>query len=290
MPEEREKPPLSLRVATTLCLLAVVLMVCIRSLNAVNTFPPTEKDADLAPKLAAERDDIREVRIPTADGLELYGWVQGRDDAPRKIIQFMGNAEYVGPSAELYAETALALNAQFLLFDYRGFANSPGRPSEAALYADAEAVWNFAHVQLKWQPRNIIVWGRSLGGAPATWLARKQVLAEAAPAALILEAPFTSAGDMGKAMLPWLIVPQWLTYSMLDNLARAPDLNLPVFHLHSRDDEIIPIEQGRQLHEALSGPKRWLELDCGHNDVWSSSTRAARIRAAMNQFLAGHGQ
>lgn len=290
MPEEREKPPLSLRVATTLCLLAVVFMVCIRSLNAVNTFPPTAKDADLAPKLAAERDDVREVRIPTADGLELYGWVQGPDDAPRKIIQFMGNAEYVGPSTELYAETATALGAQFLLFDYRGFANSPGQPSEAALYADAEAVWNFALTQLKWQPPNIIVWGRSLGGAPATWLARKQVLAEAAPAALILEAPFTSAGDMGKAMLPWLIVPHWMTYSMLDNLSRAPELKLPVFHVHGRNDEIIPFEQGRQLHEALPGPKQWLELDCGHNDVWSSNARAAQIRAEMNQFLAGHGK
>ncbi|MBX3460386.1 MAG: alpha/beta hydrolase [Planctomycetes bacterium] len=289
MPEVPEKAPLALRAMTTLCLLAVVSMVCIRSLNAVNTFPPTDKDTALAPRLAAERADVREVRVPTSDGLALYGWVLGDDAAPRKVIQFMGNAEYVGPSVELYAQTAGEVAIQFLLFDYRGFANSPGTPSEVGLYSDADAAWSFAINELKWRASQIIVWGRSLGGAPAIWLARRQVLAERPPAALILEAPFTSAPEMGKALLPWLIVPHWMSYSMFDNLGRAPDLKLPVFHLHGKRDEIIPFEQGQRLHKALPGPKHWLELDCGHNDVWSDSARAAQIRAALRGFLAGHG-
>jgi pimeloyl-ACP methyl ester carboxylesterase len=291
------KVPLALRGLFFVTLMVLGLLVMFRVLNQASVFPPVPKDAGLAPRLAMTTPNVREVRFAAEDGAPLYGWVQGRDDAPVKILQTMGNAEYVGPNADLYTETAEFLDAQFLLFDYRGFANSEGRPSEAGVYADIRGAYRFAVEELKWRPGQIVIWGRSLGGAPATRLCadllaeprREGLKAGGPPRALFLEAPFTSIPEMGKVAMPHLGVPQWLCYSMMDNLGRAPGLKLPVLHWHGDKDEIIPFTQGEQLHAALPGPKTFLRLEgVGHNNIWDDDARARRIRAAMRDFLAAH--
>lgn len=285
-PVKQPVPP-ALRISLTGVLLVTLLLLGVRYMNAANLYPGVVNGAEAGPALARERNDVREVEFTTADGVKLYGWVQGDDAAPRKIIQFMGNGEQVGPAAELYAASCKALNAQFLLFDYRGFGASEGKPSEPGLYADARAAHAFAVDQLKWRPESIILWGRSLGGGPAIKLAAE--LAENPPAALILEAPFTSVRDMASLRLSHLGKPEWLVYDLYDNLSRAPGLKLPVFHFHGDADEIIPYAQGEQLFAALPGPKQHLALSgAGHNDIWSNETRAALIRARINEFLGAH--
>lgn len=285
-PDNRVPP--ALRASFTAVLLAGLLLLGVRYMNAANLYPGVVNGAETGPALARGRDDVREIEITTADGVKLYGWVQGDDAAPRKIIQFMGNGEQVGPGAQLVAGLCRALNAQFLLFDYRGFGASAGKPSEPGLYADARAVHAFAVNQLKWQPARIILWGRSLGGGPAVKLA-SELLAENPPAALILEAPFTSVRDMAAVALPHLGKPEWLVYDLYDNLGRAPHLKLPVFHFHGTADEIIPYEQGERLFSALPGPKEHMDLPgVGHNDIWSDQARAAMIRERINSFLGAH--
>lgn len=291
------KVPLALRGLFFVTLLALGLLVMFRVLNQASVFPPVPKDAGLAPRLAKTTPNVREVRFAAEDGAPLYGWVQGRDEAPVKIIQTMGNAEYVGPNADLYTETAAFLDAQFLLFDYRGFANSEGKPSEAGLYSDARGAYRFAVEELKWRPSQIVIWGRSLGGGPATRLVsdllakerRESLKAGGPPRALFIEATFTSIPEMGKVAMPQLITPHWFCYSLLDNLGRAPGLKLPVLHWHGDKDEIIPFAQGEQLHAALPGPKTFLRLEGAmHNNVWDDADRALRIRTAMRDFLASH--
>lgn len=284
----KQPAPLALRISLTGVLLVTLLLIGVRYLNAANLYPGVVNGADTGPALARERSDVREVEFTTADGVKLYGWVQGDDAAPRKIIQFMGNGEQVGPSASMYEAHCRALKAQFLLFDYRGFGASEGRPSEPGLYADARAAHAFAVNELKWRPEAIILWGRSLGGGPAIKLAT-ELLAENPPAALILEAPFTSVRDMASLRLSHLGKPEWLVYDLYDNLSRAPGLKLPVFHFHGDADDIIPYAQGEQLFAALPGPKQHLALPgVGHNDIWSDETRAAQIRARINEFLGAH--
>ncbi len=289
--------PRHLHAILLLSVLIVAGLAGLRFLNRVAVFPPTLKDASVGPRVAAERTDVREARIPTEDGLSLYGWVQGRDAAPRKIIMFGGNAEYTGPSAQMYADRCAALDCQFLIFDYRGFANSPGQPSEHGLYRDARGAYNFAITELGWKPAQIILWGRSLGGAVAIRLAhelqaetRREALKDGAPAAaLLLEAPFLSIGAMGKHYYPWLIKPEWFAYTIMDNGKLAADLKLPVFQLHGDKDEIIPFEQGEALHAAFKGPKQFLRLEgVMHNNVWQDEARTKRIDQAMDEFLNKH--
>lgn len=288
MPDEtRERPPLPLRLSMYCVVMAILMLAAVRWLNAASLYPGVGADASIGPATAVKTADVREVHFTTEDGVRLYGWVQGPDSASRKIIQFMGNGEFVGPAAKLYADTAKALDAQFLLFDYRGFANSEGEPSERGLYADARAAWKFATIELGW--KRIIIWGRSLGGAPAIKLTTELIEAGTPPAALILESPFASIRAMAKAKMAHLGKPEWLIYESYDNLSRAPALTLPVFHLHSVLDEVIPYQQAEDLHEALPGPKELLTLGAvGHNDTWDDPSRAREIREQIDAFLRRH--
>ncbi|MCA8911765.1 MAG: alpha/beta hydrolase [Planctomycetes bacterium] len=283
---KRDRVPWALRLTFTPVLLVIMMLIGIRMLNAISVYPPIEMDKSIAPKLAAERPDVTEVHFEADDGVKLYGWVLGAKDARRRIIACTGNGDYVGSIAGLYSDHAEALDAQFLLFDYRGYANSEGRPGEAGLYADARGAYRYAVHELGWKPTEIVLWGRSLGGAPAIKLAYDLVADGAPPRALVLEAPFTNIHDMAQVAMPALGKPEWLIYEMYDNLARAPKLTLPVFHYQGTGDEIIPFEQGETLFAALPGPKEHLTLEgVGHLNIWEDSTRGSMIRHRIDAFL-----
>lgn len=291
------KIPAHLRIILLLTVMVAALLVLFRFLNRVAVFPPIPKDASVGPRVAAERTDVREVRFAAEDGLTLYGWVQGSNEARHKILMFGGNAEYTGPSANLYADRCAGLDCQFLVFDYRGFANSPGQPSEHGLYADARGAYKFAITELGWKPAQIILWGRSLGGAVAIRLAyelqaetRRESLKDGAPAAaLLLEAPFLSIGEMGQHYYPWLLKPEWFAYTIMDNGKLAADLTLPVIHIHGDKDEIIPFQQGEQLHKAFKGPKQFVRLEgVMHNNIWHDEARTRQLDHDLNTFIRKH--
>ena len=291
--EERKQAPLSLRVAFMLVLVAIVMLIAVRVLNAVSIYPPLPMDASRAPALAKERDDVTELQITTEDNVKLYGWLIGDEDAKRRMIAFTGNGDHVGSIAQLYTAHAHALDAQCIIFDYRGYANSEGTSSEQGLYRDARAVYSYAVNELKWAPDQVILWGRSLGGGPAIKLAhellsdqRPDSLANGgAPRALILEAPFTCISDMAQVAMPHLGKPEWLIYECYDNIARAPELTLPVFHFHGTGDGIIPYAQGEALCDVLPDHEHMKLEGTGHNDIWSDQERAAEIRGRILAFL-----
>ncbi|MBZ0137012.1 MAG: alpha/beta hydrolase [Planctomycetes bacterium] len=283
---KRIPAPLALRIGFVLVVLAIALLSWVRWANAANLYPGAMLGDDDARALAAARGDVREVEIVTDDGLTLYGWVLGDAARPRKIIQFMGNGERVGLGADVYAATGDALRAQLLLFNYRGFGESEGRPDEPGLYCDARAVYRFATEDLGWEPSQIIIWGRSLGGGPATKLTSELIEQGQPPAALVLEAPFTNVPDMAREHMGFLARPEWFVYAGYDNLERAPGLTLPVFHFHGTDDEIVPFAYAERLHAALPGPKEFLALSgARHNDVWSDATE---LRSRIDAFLGKH--
>jgi uncharacterized protein len=292
----RERLPLSLRLTFAPLLAALLILIGLRVLNHASVFPPVPMDRDMGPALAAQRADVREVRFAADDGTGLYGWVMGREDAPLKILFAGGNGEYVGPFADEHAARCRALDARVLLFDYRGYGNSEGSPSEAGIYSDARGAYRFALAELGWRPADIVLWGRSLGGAPTTHLAaallqdeRPPALAEGAPPrAVILEATFTSAAGMARAMMPFLIRPDWLCYCSLDNLGRAAGLTVPVFIYHGTADEIVPFAHGQALYDALPGRRRLLPLEgVRHNGIWHNAQRAAAIYEELRAFLKG---
>jgi pimeloyl-ACP methyl ester carboxylesterase len=151
-------------------------------------------------------------------------------------------------------------NSDVFIIDYRGYGQSEGRPNEAGTYLDAEAAWRYLVEDRGIEPKQIIAFGRSLGGAVAAWLA-----IEHPPKGLILESTFTSVPDMAARQFPFLPV-RWLARTQYNTIDRLPQIYVPLLISHSPDDRIIPYSHGQRLFEVANTPKYFLRMKGGHNE------------------------
>ena len=219
------------------------------------------------------------VHLDTEDGERLHGWWIPADDARGTLLFFHGNAGNISGRIESVRQFhQLGLNV--LIFDYRGYGESTGAPSEKGLYGDAEAAWQYLTGVRKVAPQQVVVFGRSLGAGPATWLAMQH-----RPGALIVESAFTSVPDIGAHHYPWLPV-RLLTTTQFNNLDRIARVEVPLLVIHSPGDAVVPFEHGRRLFEAAREPKQFLEIKGGHNDGFLVS--ADRYMRTIDQFLRAH--
>jgi fermentation-respiration switch protein FrsA (DUF1100 family) len=204
---------------------------------------------------------FEDVRFVAADGVALHGWfVPGR--RAETLVWFHGNAGNISHRLDNLRWLHELVGVNVLLFDYRGYGQSAGEPSEAGLYADARAALAHLRGRSDVDEKRIIYFGRSLGSAVAVDLA----LAEP-PYGLILETPFTSVRDMSTRLLPGplsIAVP-----SMFDNLAKIESIGCPKLFIHGDADELVPYEQGRRLYESAKPPKAFFTIrGAGHNDTY----------------------
>ena len=209
-----------------------------------------------------------DVTITTSDGVNLHGWfVPG--DGRRVIIWFHGNAGNIGHRVENLVLMREQLRVSVFLFDYRGYGNSEGAPSEQGLYLDAEAALEYTKTRTGLEAdEGIVYFGRSLGAAVAVELATRYP-----PRALLLESPFTSIQGMAQKIHPVVskLVPLGLVVrSRFDALAKIGQVHTPVMVLHGDQDDMIPIEMGRELFEAANEPKAFYTIrGARHNDTYA---------------------
>lgn len=198
-----------------------------------------------------------DVWLDTSDRERVHAWFV-KTRAPRGTLLYChGNAGNISHRLESLRIFA-ALGLDVLIFDYRGYGASSGKPSEAGTYLDAATAWAWLADR---RPANrILIFGRSLGAAVALDLAT-QVKA----GGLILESPFTSIPDLGAEFYPFLPVRLLARYAY-DNLAKIPGLKTPLLLVHSTQDEMIPFRHGQALFSAAPEPKQMLEIRGGHND------------------------
>ncbi len=199
------------------------------------------------------------VEFSTADGETLSGWWVPVPDAAGTVLFFHGNAGNISHRLD-YLLMFYRLGYNTFIFDYRGYGLSSGKPSEAGTYRDAQAAWQYLTEARSVAPASVVLFGESLGGAIAAWLA-----AHEKPGLMVLASAFTSIPDMAAKLYPFLPV-RLLARFEYNTLAYLQDVACPVFVAHSPEDEIVPFEQGRMLYEAAPAPKRFLELQGGHND------------------------
>lgn len=233
--------------------------------------PPPEIDPG-AFELAFE-----DVEITAADGVRLHGWFL--PGGPQAVLVSHGNAGTIAGRLP-HAAAFHAMGRSVLLYDYRGYGRSEGRPSEEGTYADAEAAFDWL-VARGFAPAEIVAYGESLGSAVAVELALRR-----RPGRLIVESAFASLPEVGAKVYPWLPV-RWLSRIRYDSLSKAPGLDLPALVIHSPGDHLVPIGQGRRLREALGGPARFLETGGGHND--GGFLQRPEWREAVRRFLDGSG-
>ncbi|TVQ66342.1 MAG: alpha/beta hydrolase [Balneolaceae bacterium] len=203
--------------------------------------------------------EYEEVYLYTEDDLRLHGWYIPAPEARGSVLFFHGNAGNISGRLEsIMIFNELRLNV--MIFDYRGYGRSEGKPTEEGTYRDAIAAWRYLTEVQDENPRDIILFGRSLGGGVAAWLA-----SEVEAGGLVLESTFTSAADLASEIYPFIPV-RWLLRIRYPVIDYIDEIRKPVMIAHSRNDEVIPYHHGQKLYEAASEPKYRLELQGGHND------------------------
>jgi fermentation-respiration switch protein FrsA (DUF1100 family) len=218
-----------------------------------------------------------EVWLEATDGVKLSGWFVPAEPARGVILFFHGNGGNIShrlESLELFHRLGLSV----FILDYRGYGQSEGRPSEQGTYLDAEAAWRYLTDERQIPPHQIILFGESLGGAVAAWLAQTR-----SPGGLILLSTFTSIPDMGAQTYPFLPV-RLLARVNYNTLARLPEISCPVLIVHSPDDEIVSYSHGQRLFAAANTPKKFLGLKGGHNEGVMISV--AEYEAGLTAFIA----
>lgn len=203
--------------------------------------------------------DYEPLAMATPDGEKLDAWFVPAPQAHGVVLFLHGNADNLSHRMDSIAMFH-RLGYAVLIFDYRGYGRSSGKPSEAGLHRDAETAWAYLTRARGIAPENIVLFGESLGGALATHLAARQ-----RPGALVLTSVFTSVQDLAADLYPWLPA-RWLARLRYDTRAALARTDCPVLVAHSPDDEIIPYRHGQELFAAAPGPKVFLALAGGHND------------------------
>lgn len=221
-------------------------------------------------------ENAQPVDLATPDGERLSGFILSprRDGAP-SILYFHGNAERLGDLAERarrYAEAGYG----FMAFAYRGYPGSTGRPSETGLISDGLAAFDALRRRA---PGEVVLHGYSLGSAVAVAVATQR---EAA--ALVLEAPFSSAVDIARDFYPIFPV-RLLMRDPFRSDRRIVGIDEPILFLHGLNDPVIPIRYGRRLFDVAPGNKRFVTIeDADHTGLFGP-----RGFEAILTFLAERG-
>jgi alpha-beta hydrolase superfamily lysophospholipase len=227
--------------------------------------------------LAAPPGDVTVRTVETPDGISHRVWVVPAAGEPRaRVLVFNGNAGNKGHRLPL-ARNLAAEGLEVILFDYRGYGDTGGSPSEEGLLTDAEAVAEIAFDT----DLPVVYFGESLGAGVATGLAIRRP-----PDAMVLRSPFTSLADMARAH--YLFVPTFLIRDRYPVEDQGKALEVPVLVVLGTSDTIVPPALSRRVFDAATGPKDMVEMEgLDHNDSGLSSS--AELATAVVEFLEKSG-
>ena len=225
-----------------------------------HVFRPDRARPDLARSEVAGQ--MREVAVPSADGLALAAWYAPARPGLPTLLYCHGNAGTLGGRAERVLPY-LRRGYGVLLVAYRGYGGNPGAPTEAGLYADARAHLDWLLAQGV-AAETIVLYGESLGAAVAVQLATERRVA-----ALVLEAPFASIVLSARERFP-LFAFDWLIADKFASIDKIDRVQAPLFIIHGTLDRVTPMRFGRLLFDKAKEPKTgiWPE-GAGHNDLLS---------------------
>ena len=216
----------------------------------------------------------RDFYLTTKDGEKIHGWHIHRP-APIATIMFCHeNAGNIGLRVNNLVAMSHKLNVDVVAFDYRGYGDSTGTPSERGLIVDTETVYDFIVKELKLG--NIFIYGRSLGGAVAIQFA--SILGsreDSSIRGIIVENTFTSIADMIGAVFPFLnfsVIKNFCLRLKWESHKWIQFIPCPVLLISGLKDELVPPGHMKRLHElcdANSVKSQLFTVENGtHNDTW----------------------
>ena len=227
-------------------------------------FPERRRTAPSAIGLA----NAEEVVLDTADGERVIVWhVPPRNGQP-VFVYFHGNGGSLRWREERFRDL-IDDGSGLVALSYRGYGGSSGRPTEKGLIEDARAAYAFAVA--RYPAERLVLWGELLGTALAVALA-----ADNRVGCLVLEAPFTSAVDVG-AQHYWFVPVRLLMRDQFRSDLRIGKVRAPVLVVHGENDTVVPISLGERLYGLVRMPKRFVRVaGAGHNDLGGHAVAAAK--------------
>lgn len=227
------------------------------------------------PRVAPFRWPFEDVTLHV-DGETTHAWWIPLDGARGTILLSHGNG---GTIADRLEQIAMFRDTGFSVFayDYGGFGNSSGAPSESRCYADVRAAWDHLTSERGVDAPQVVLYGESLGGGVSIELAQS-----VRPGAVVLQNTFLSVPAVARELFP--IVPvSWFIKHRFDNAAKIRNVKAPILVIHSPEDTIIPFHHGRKLFELAPEPKSFLQLRGDHNDEIFTSEE--EYRRGLREFL-----
>ena len=207
-------------------------------------------------------DNVQELNILTKDNIKLLCWHSKPDEGAPTLIYFHGNSFDIGERASRI-EKYIKHGWGVLLVSWRGFSGNKGKPSEANLYIDAEAVMQWIAEEKLIKKDSIIIYGESLGTGVAIEMATRYLFKS-----VVLEAPFTSIVDI--AQKKYKIYPaKFMVLDKFDNLSKIKKIISPILIISGKKDEIVPHSHSIKLYNQANKPKDALITnEAMHNNLY----------------------
>ncbi len=241
-----------------LAVLYVLILAYLWTAQRNFVFHPGAERPDLAGSAVATL--MRDVTVPSEGGLALGAWYAPARPGKPTILYFHGNAGSLGGRDERVLPY-LQRGYGILLVGYRGYGANPGAPTEAGLYADGRAHFDWLTAQ-GIPADQIVLYGESLGAAVAVQLATERRVK-----ALVLEAPFASIVLSARMRFP-LFAFDWLIKDKFASIDKIDQVQAPLFIVHGDIDRVTDVKFGRMLFDKAKEPKaaHW-PRGAGHNDL-----------------------
>lgn len=224
------------------------------------------------PPRSTYEDDTNIKKIVTTDGKTISALYFVSPKAKYTIIYSHGNAEDLG-TIYSHVESLHELGFNVLAYDYEGYGTSEGKPSEKATYRDIDASYNYLIKVHSVKPKNIILYGRSVGSGPTVDLASRKLVG-----GVILESAFVSAYRVVT------FVPLF-PFDKFKNLHKINKMNAPLLVIHGNKDTVVPFWHGEKLYNEYNGTKQsyWV-IGANHNDITyiAGPTYWERIKKFIN--------
>ena len=237
--------------------------------------------------LAAGRptEPFEQVDLPRVDGLKQFAFIlrqAGETKTAPWLLFLHGNRATIGSRVNIVRyEQLRALNLNVIAPEYRGFGGLDGTPTEGSVSRDARFGYDYLRGKLGVPAERIVIYGWSLGSAIAVNLASQvpsgAVILEGAPASLVA---------IGQRQYPWMPV-RAVMRNPFESIEKVKGITAPMLFIHSPEDTVIPIEEGRRLFAAANDPKEFVEVRGGHTDP--ADVDAVKMFKAVRGFLERKG-
>mmetsp|Transcript_37388 Transcript_37388/g.71634 ORF Transcript_37388/g.71634 Transcript_37388/m.71634 type:complete len:304 (-) Transcript_37388:463-1374(-) len=241
-----------------------------------------------------------DVKLVAKDGTKIHGWLVKPAGDPKPlgptVLFLQENAGNIAHRMQNVMCMIKKLHCNVFLLSYRGYGESEGSPSEAGIKQDAQAALDHLLQRKDIDTNALVVFGRSLGGAVASWLASVN---PTTVKAVILENTFLSIPALAPALLPFIgfVIGHgskplnFIIKSSWRGIDFVQDVLQPVLYLSAGRDEMVPQWHMRELYKHGRSPRcEWVDFPEGrHMDMWTSRECQEQYWPTVYHFLRKNG-